>query len=1162
MASRIIALAGAVSCLVIAAANPVHARQAAEPASHQEHRFDLPAQPLAVSLLAIARKSGANIVFDKAEIADRRAPALKGDFDAEAAVRRLAGAAGVPVTVTAGGALVVGGPGGSNTRRQISSVQERRGRLEGQVAEGAGARDVAGALVRIVETGEETRSDERGTFRFSDLAPGEYTLEVSFLGYPPLRQAVVIDPDATTLAIVTVGTSAEDEIVVYGSRSARAIALNLQRTAENNADVLAADDLGNFTGTTISEALRRAPGVAFQRNSVTGDGTNVIVRGMEPDMNAVKLNGLNLPVGSGLGRSADLSNLLADSVGRITIHKSLLPSQDSSGTGGLIEIETLSPLDRPRRYANLFVEGGTASKDFNGDFLASATVAGTFGAGDNFGLSASIQYRDHGNRSIGYDSGGNGGALHFGRSLPLDASGNPLTKSDAVDPLAIFPFVDGDDQAYTAGLRTSFYNVSTQNLAATLSAEWQIAGHTNLKLDFQHSESTSDHFSLSDTFSTGAEYVVLPGEGPNAQLGVDLAPGNAAISRSQSYRYDPGVKQVTDTYSFTGKTTLGDFELDYLAGYARGTERHPGTFELQLRMPENDASAELFLPEAIDGATGRIVTGFAPRSGNGIPLPLLSEAGWALVNDPSAFVIENASGLIDQSNGSNDRYTASGSLRWNANAGILRYIEAGAYFERAEFRDVHLRSQIGGGVPVSALGLQFQPSDLTRIGIDVPGFSTIAERDIRDFVSSIDTLVDGDTGLTLTPIEPHPDHDRQNTRETTFAAYFQTRADIGKLEIIGGLRYNRTELEATNLSFPVYTGPILPENGGGVGVDFVFQDAFTKLVTESTVAQDVLPRVLLNYRASDNLIFRGGYFLSVARPSIGQLSAETRIAFINFPIPGPEGVKPILQINSGNPDLKPATTHNFDISAELYSGVGVFKAGAFYKRIDNLLQTNITNGPATLAAVTLPDHPYFNGSPYFDPDNPDSAFITGGTPVNSDEVAELWGFEAQAERRFDFLPGVWGGFGVYLNYTFTQSSRTDRYNWAYDPDPEHVYEFDDLPFVQQPKHSGTAALTYNKYDIDATLTYGYQSRALQMFRPRGLSVYTEGVETLDFRGEYYLRPGFGNIRIFVEASDLLNSTSDPDLETTFGGEAGTPKFYTRATYLGGRRFKAGLSITF
>ena len=299
---------------------------------------------------------------------------------------------------------------------------------------------------------------------------------------------------------------------------------------------------------------------------------------------------------------------------------------------------------------------------------ATGTIAGTFGG--NFGLSASVQYRKHGTRSIAYDAGSNGGRLNFGRFLPLDANGDPITTLEAIDPLLNFPFVDGEDQAYPGGLVTSFYHDETETLAGTLSAEWQIASHTNLKFDFQHAEAKTDFFSLSDTFSTGAEYVVAPG-GTNAQLMLDLSPGNAGISRSQGYAFDRDVTKVTDTYSLNGKTTLGAFEFKYLAGYAHGTERHPANFSTQLRMPDTDASAALFLPQAIDPETGLITTGFAPRSGSGIPLPLLSDQGWAMVNDPSLFTIDNASGQIDESEGSNDRYTASGSARWTSGGGRL-----------------------------------------------------------------------------------------------------------------------------------------------------------------------------------------------------------------------------------------------------------------------------------------------------------------------------------------------------------------------------------------------------------------------------------------------------------------------------------------------------------
>ncbi|MET0310163.1 MAG: TonB-dependent receptor, partial [Sphingomonas sp.] len=299
-----------------------------------------------------------------------------------------------------------------------------------------------------------------------------------------------------------------------------------------------------------------------------------------------------------------------------------------------------------------------------------------------------------------------------------------------------------------------------------------------------------------------------------------------------------------------------------------------------------------------------------------------------------------------------------------------------------------------------------------------------------------------------------------------------------------------------------------------------------------------------------------GYFISVARPQISQLSTQTTISFINFPIPGPEGVKPILQINSGNPNLKQATTHNFDLSAEYYHKIGIIKIGGFYKRINNLLQSNQSDGPASLANVTLPDHPYFQGAPYFDPAHPENYQIIGFSPINSDHPATIWGIEGQFERQFDFLPGALSGLGIYANYTYTHSSRWQRYSWPFAPAGQNIYEFSGLPFNQQPKHSGTVSMTYNKYGFDATLAYSFQSKTLNNFAPRGLSVYDKGVQTLDFHGEYYLDPTTRKVRIYVEASDLLKNTDTPDVQQLIAG------YYTRATYLGGRKFKIGVSTIF
>jgi iron complex outermembrane receptor protein len=82
---------------------------AAAPAAYAQaqYNFNLPAQTLAESLQAVARQSGANVIFNPASIAGVRAPAVKGTLSSEAALRRLVEGAGLTLQRTQGGSFVV-----------------------------------------------------------------------------------------------------------------------------------------------------------------------------------------------------------------------------------------------------------------------------------------------------------------------------------------------------------------------------------------------------------------------------------------------------------------------------------------------------------------------------------------------------------------------------------------------------------------------------------------------------------------------------------------------------------------------------------------------------------------------------------------------------------------------------------------------------------------------------------------------------------------------------------------------------------------------------------------------------------------------------------------------------------------------------------------------
>ncbi|PSJ20311.1 TonB-dependent receptor, partial [Halomonas sp. ND22Bw] len=108
--------------------------------------------------------------------------------------------------------------------------------------------------------------------------------------------------------------STVDEVVVVGTRSSLQSAMNRKRSASTVSDSIVADDIGQFPAKNVGEALGRVPGVQLSRDF--GEGNAVSIRGVEPDLNRVEVNGVsvlstagNLNVYGGGGRSNDFREL-------------------------------------------------------------------------------------------------------------------------------------------------------------------------------------------------------------------------------------------------------------------------------------------------------------------------------------------------------------------------------------------------------------------------------------------------------------------------------------------------------------------------------------------------------------------------------------------------------------------------------------------------------------------------------------------------------------------------------------------------------------------------------------------------------------------------------------------------------------------------------------
>jgi TonB-dependent receptor len=152
-------------------------------------------------------------------------------------------------------------------------------------------------------------------------------------------------------------TSTVDEIVVTGIRASLERAIEIKRSNSGVVDAISAEDIGKFPDTNLAESLQRITGVSIDRTN--GEGSQVTVRGFGGGFNLVTLNGRTMPsadvatVGgdqsvdfaAGTSRSFDFSNLASEGVSTMEVYKTGRAGIPSGGIGATINIKTRRPFE-------------------------------------------------------------------------------------------------------------------------------------------------------------------------------------------------------------------------------------------------------------------------------------------------------------------------------------------------------------------------------------------------------------------------------------------------------------------------------------------------------------------------------------------------------------------------------------------------------------------------------------------------------------------------------------------------------------------------------------------------------------------------------------------------------------------------------------------------
>jgi TonB-dependent receptor len=1157
-------------------------------------------QALSSALRDYALKTGKNLVYPPSMVANKRANAVSGRHTPKQALRLLLRGTSISFRELQGNVLALTVIGNSRIRQNAANpatvspavVQSASatsamqadpgiddgptGVVSGTVVNRSTGAALKGALVRIDGTNLETVTDDRGQYYFPAVPRGQQTVRVEYLGEAARTAIVSVAPGSRQEANIQLGAANQD-IVVFGYRSSIQQALNKQKNADNNATIVSADLLGGFPAETVSEALRRVPGVAFGRDDETGEGSRITVRGFSSEAINVQLNGLEVQ-GTGFERTVDLSGFLTDNISEITIHKSLLPSHEATGSGGLVEIETKSGLDYGDFSANFSIEGETNfDRAFGEEYQINGTVAGKLT--DNFGIAASLQYRR--SDRLNYT------AFFVNRIPPVFPVGS--TSLFNVPASNEFPFdPELDSQLLISSGRYTRSELLDEAIVGSVNLAWDIASHTRLRLDFQRNQNDSRRSNSGSTIGFGAFLtdMPIPELDNEVRRRVTLSSFRPSIVVSETDE-----RIASDSISFRGDTDIGRWEFEYKAGYARSKRSGDNTsLVLQAVQPDIlgaiDPNTVVINPDDDAAMTPRVVNGAFIESGNGLIVPSLTQAGLDFINDPASYDVFSA--ITNPIDNPTETYSGEFQARYNTPLDFLTYVELGGKYQRNKRTTNGNVTNARTVASERYLRIAARPISLSAFDggvFDQDGFGQLGARGFSiPFLSTANGLAvfnQLDNFIADDPSTPDFNEERlaftdftqadpieggagflvpTRTIEEKFSGYLESKLTLGDFDLIAGVRYEREKRSGVTLSSQSFR---LNEPGFRTEPRETFvEQGLVSFESTSGTVETWTPSFLLTYRPIENITARLGYFRSTVNPDFRLLNRGTTFSVDLRPGFGR------VTILEANPSLKPSTTDNYDFDIAYYfdDSPGLVRAGFFYKKISNNF-TNVSFTPVDNTDVLQRFRDRYEPLAATRPDLlalPEDAELLVNRPENG-EGGTIWGIEGELIRRLTFLPGFLSDFGVLANVTYTNGDFPTLVS-ARDDDGNTIQLSLDRPLRDQARWVYNLSLDYERDGFQGRVIYTSQSASVETFDEFNINTVIPGYDTLDARFSYSFEKAGGLWTLFLEGDDLLRGAKKPDIrETTssrFGDGEASFDFPNTFQFNGGRTITFGVRAKF
>ncbi len=952
-----------------------------------------------------------------------------------------------------------------------------------------------------------------------------------------------------------------EEVLVSGIRSSLERSMDVKRNSAGVVDAISAEDIGKMPDANLAESLQRIAGVSITRTN--GEGARVTVRGIDPAMNMVTLNGRNMPAvtndgttGDRSSRAFDFATLASESVTGVEVYKTGRANISGGGLGASINLKTVRPLDAGGTKASFSakaVNDTTVDRSDAGRQLT-PELSGIYSwANDEgtFGVAVTAAYQERENvrsnafvnnwqlRTVAGD--GTHGSTPAGATIT-----NPLAPGSlyAIPTDLRFALEDNQRKRTNGQLTMQFRPV--EELTTTLDYLY-----TNYDLQANRAQQSTwynESAITAMTFDSGQE-VATP------------------IIYQETYSVNAG-KDV----SFAQQKYKGESELESF-GFNQAWQ---ATDSLKLELDYHKSKATNFTAQTEIGLNANIVTGEYSDWSNDLPVMGVSF-------DDSRADKGNNNGKVD----GGDISAAMGSSRWDSQKTSIEQLKLDGALDLGEFAffkesnmsfgfDKHNdrssalvnngespRITMGnwGGVDPDTFGNDWPTYFSSRnFAKGFPSFGA-STGDSHFFTGGVDgninKIIENLEWVYASGVDPDNFKDFPNGKiqpngvisldriitedVTSFYIAFQGSFEIAGLEsnLNLGLRHESTD----STSSAVVNVPVNQSWDGDNDWSLVYSPNEPKpLVSVTNSYDNTLPNIDFDIALREDLKLRVSYGETIARTSYNNLSAAGAITN-----------QYLKQASSGNPMLTPLKSQNIDLSVEwYYNDASYLSAALFSKKVSDFIGTQVVQGNmfglhdprvgdrfnAAVAEINSrrANNELNRDGTLWSPDSEahqhDMMLILDGQDPTDESTSilasatadplQVWNISTPTNFRDDTINGLelsvqhWfgeTGFGVQANYTMVDS----------DLKVDNTSQLEQFAMLGV-SDTANLAVFYDKDGLQARVAYNWRDKYLTSLAQGGNNApgYVAAYSQIDFSVSYDVTD---NVTLSVEGLNITGEDS-------------------------------------